>query len=338
MKPAPNLVQLTHASTPGGAMVIDIPLRTISEANRASHEHWRVRAKRAKEQRSLAVTLLKSAFGRGAKVAGRAAVTMTRIAPVALDSDNLPMSFKHVRDGVADWLGINDRDPRIRWQYAQGRGAPWQYGVRIAIVPELAAAPLARGIDPGEERYGWGDIEIRGNGVRCLGCGHRAFAGNEARLRAELCDLAARRGVLVVEQIIGEAYPGRGKAALKRTEAQQKAIVAMAEEVGLTTVLLSAREIRDAIAGSQFVSDRRVGHAVSRIVAGVRPLSLWEAPHVNDALAAAVVGYAQHQRLPFGLPEVLRRELEDIAEQEALDRLGQHRPRLPDGVTVVRSP
>ena len=57
-------------------------------------------------------------------------VTITRIGPRALDSDNLAASGKHVRDGVADALGVDDGDPRITWLYAQEKGP---YGVRIEI-------------------------------------------------------------------------------------------------------------------------------------------------------------------------------------------------------------
>ena len=48
-------------------------------------------------------------------------VTVTRVAPGrGLDEhDNLPGACKHVVDAVAAWLGIDDRDPRISWRYAQ---------------------------------------------------------------------------------------------------------------------------------------------------------------------------------------------------------------------------
>ena len=33
--------------------------------------------------------------------------------------------------GVADWLGINDNDPRVSWHYAQRKGAAW--GVEVEV-------------------------------------------------------------------------------------------------------------------------------------------------------------------------------------------------------------
>jgi hypothetical protein len=67
-------------------------------------------------------------------------VTLTRIAPRAFDDDNLAASFKAVRDGVADALGVKDNDSRVRWVYAQRRGLPREYSVEIRIEPEAADA------------------------------------------------------------------------------------------------------------------------------------------------------------------------------------------------------
>ena len=65
------------------------------------------------------------------------AVSMTRIAPRALDDDNLQTAFKSVRDGVADALGIDDRDPRVAWRYAQEKGKPphMRIGIKTAEKP-----------------------------------------------------------------------------------------------------------------------------------------------------------------------------------------------------------
>ena len=62
-------------------------------------------------------------------------ITMTRIAPRRFDADNLgPQgAFKHVQDGIADALKVDDGDKRIEWVCAQERGRPKEYGVRIEI-------------------------------------------------------------------------------------------------------------------------------------------------------------------------------------------------------------
>ena len=59
-------------------------------------------------------------------------VTMTRLAPSSgLDFDGLTAALKSVRDGIADALGVDDRDPRVTWSYGQERAKA--YGVRITV-------------------------------------------------------------------------------------------------------------------------------------------------------------------------------------------------------------
>jgi hypothetical protein len=69
------------------------------------------------------------------EVSGRIVVSLTRVAPRALDSDNLVASLKATRAGVADALHLDDRDSRVEWRYAQRKGRPREYGVSIAIGP-----------------------------------------------------------------------------------------------------------------------------------------------------------------------------------------------------------
>lgn len=38
--------------------------------------------------------------------------------------------------GVADWLGIDDGDPRLTWQYAQRKSKPGNYAAEIVIEAE----------------------------------------------------------------------------------------------------------------------------------------------------------------------------------------------------------
>lgn len=109
-------------------LVVTLPLKIESTANK--REHWFRRAARAKAHRFEGY----AAFCNYSRMPfERLAVTMTRIAPRELDSDNLAISFKNVRDGVADWLKVNDNDKRIAWFYAQEKGAPKHYAARIEI-------------------------------------------------------------------------------------------------------------------------------------------------------------------------------------------------------------
>lgn len=104
-----------------------LPIRTWSEAN--LRQHWAKRARRARSQRQTAKLLLRSAT----RPDGPVAITLTRIAPRALDSDNLAAALKAVRDGVADALGVDDGSAQIDWRYAQRRGEPGEYAVAVEI-------------------------------------------------------------------------------------------------------------------------------------------------------------------------------------------------------------
>ena len=93
--------------------VIRIPLRTINPLNQ--REHWRQRAVRVKAER----TITSWSLVRETRPDLPVAVTLTREAERAMDTDGLAASFKGVRDEVAAWLGLDDADPRVEWRYAQ---------------------------------------------------------------------------------------------------------------------------------------------------------------------------------------------------------------------------
>jgi hypothetical protein len=101
-----------------------VPLRLGRGGN--DRMHWRAKNRQKKAEQE-AVFL----FLRGSPPSPPLAVTLTRLAPSAgLDDDNLSGSCKAVRDQVAKWLGVDDKDPRVKYRYQQQR-APW--GVRINI-------------------------------------------------------------------------------------------------------------------------------------------------------------------------------------------------------------
>lgn len=60
-------------------------------------------------------------------------IVLTRIGAKRLDSDNLAGGFKAVRDGVADWLGIDDGSPLLDWQYTQRSGSK-TYSIEIEVI------------------------------------------------------------------------------------------------------------------------------------------------------------------------------------------------------------
>lgn len=110
-----------------GVLTFSLSLRTVSESN--ARGHWTERARRARDQRAVA-RMVCSARLRHLKPP--LDVRLTRVAPRGLDDDNLRGALKAVRDGVADALGVDDGDARVRWGYSQARGA---HGVRVEVTP-----------------------------------------------------------------------------------------------------------------------------------------------------------------------------------------------------------
>jgi hypothetical protein len=108
-------------------VILTIPMRLPSAAN--MREHWAAKAKRVKQQRHLVATFI----GGRPKPALPVVVTLVRIAPRALDGDNLQSAFKAPRDEIARWLGVADNHPGVTWEYWQRRGGVGVYSVVVTV-------------------------------------------------------------------------------------------------------------------------------------------------------------------------------------------------------------
>lgn len=117
-------------------MTVELPLRIESVANK--REHWATKARRTKQHRMAAMLACPTPHPLPC------VVTLTRVAPRALDTDNLQSGFKALRDGIADRLGVKDNDPRVEWRYAQVRGKAKEYAARVAIEPAGKAGTTER--------------------------------------------------------------------------------------------------------------------------------------------------------------------------------------------------
>jgi hypothetical protein len=122
----------------------ELEIRTVSEANQRNK--WQ-QAKRKAAQREAVKAWLEGRHHHHERLLLGGAVplevTMTRIAPSSrgLDDDNLASAFKAIRDEIAAWLKVDDRDPRVKFTPAQEKGAPKRYAVRIEIRQRRALKP-----------------------------------------------------------------------------------------------------------------------------------------------------------------------------------------------------
>lgn len=135
--------------------VFTIPgMRLVSLAN--ARTHWAEKARIAKHQRGSAGVWTVKALTASppVKYRGPWTIVICRIGPRKLDSDNLAISAKHVRDGVADALGIDDGDEtKVKWLYDQRTpkeaGTTQRYEVRVAFYP--GSLPSASQLTPPAE-------------------------------------------------------------------------------------------------------------------------------------------------------------------------------------------
>lgn len=111
-----------------------LPIRTVSECNVC--QHWTERKKRKDIQKSF---VRRHYEKENPTIKFPCIITLTRIAPRALDDDNLRSSMKTIRDSIADCItpglapGRADNRKDIDWMYEQKKGVPHEYAVEIEI-------------------------------------------------------------------------------------------------------------------------------------------------------------------------------------------------------------
>jgi len=113
-------------------VTVEYDLR-LRNAN-GSHGHWSRTAAERKAARTQAWAELRRVMPSGIVFVAPITITLTRIARRRFDDDNLVGAMKATRDGVADWLHIDDGSPGLRWVYLhEAAGASGVHRVRIQI-------------------------------------------------------------------------------------------------------------------------------------------------------------------------------------------------------------
>lgn len=130
----------------GSPIVWEIPIKTVSEANKS--EHWSVSSKRHQSQQYF---IRRQFLVDPVPITLPCTIKLVRLSSRFLDKeDNLPMSFKWIRDEISECIfpekgvryvdkkgqfrtlkGRADDSPLIRWEYDQEKSKT--PGIRIEI-------------------------------------------------------------------------------------------------------------------------------------------------------------------------------------------------------------
>jgi hypothetical protein len=123
---------VTHTKT------IDMAIQTKSELNQRGG--WWVVNDRKKEQQRHALTYLKVARCPKQKPLK---IKFTRYGPRRLDPDAVASSNKHVQDAVCKYLGCDDGDESIKFEYEQMKDKTYRVVVQIefANLPDEEEEP-----------------------------------------------------------------------------------------------------------------------------------------------------------------------------------------------------
>jgi len=127
-----------------------LPIETFSEANgvkkkrkngKKTSEHWSDKKKRHDYQK---FRIAHWWIVERPEIILPCTIKLTRVSPRTLDDDNLPMTFKWIRDAIADQIhpglapGRADDDKNINWQYDQEKGKPKSIKIQIFLQSTLS--------------------------------------------------------------------------------------------------------------------------------------------------------------------------------------------------------
>lgn len=124
-----------------------VPVRTKNESNSGQGHHWKITQRKRKAVRGKTLLCARAALMPPPKPP--LVVMMTRFSAGELDDDGLRSALKSVRDGIADWLGVDDkRADLVRYGYGQEpckRGQGW---VAVEVSDMAMAEQILNNVEP----------------------------------------------------------------------------------------------------------------------------------------------------------------------------------------------
>lgn len=177
--------------------------------------HWRVLSKRGREQKeATGYALLGADWSGTAKPTKERpwVVTITRLGPGTLDTDNLAASGKHVRDSIAKWCGVDDKHRDIvEYRYAQRRER--EYGVEICVEVANALEGVHSSDDAGGSGAAADDVAREAERDELMGRRHYC---KHLRLDGYACMLCERDAAEEMQRALDAAAAKHDESAHRR--------------------------------------------------------------------------------------------------------------------------
>jgi len=116
---------------PEGApsLTVEFDCPTSGESN--ARGFWTAVNRKKKQDATLDAAMTEALHDQEWPMFGPWCVRLTRIAPKALDDDNLGSAFKRVRDRLCLMLGVDDRSPAVAFALAQEKGPEQRVRVEV---------------------------------------------------------------------------------------------------------------------------------------------------------------------------------------------------------------
>lgn len=126
------------------AFLVNFAVETANEANSSGAQRWQKIHRRERAREATTTALALALMQQQLPAQGPWCVRLTRVSPLRLDDDAVPLALKTIRDTIAAALGVDDGSPSIGFLYGQEKGRP--LGVRVEVWGGAGATdPALRG-------------------------------------------------------------------------------------------------------------------------------------------------------------------------------------------------
>lgn len=200
----------------------------------------------------------------------------------------------------------------------------------------------ALGMDPGSDRSAFASVAFNGRRFELLYGRHLLFRGGVLYAGAVepvlgrnevaylLDDVVAAGGLVALEHVCGNAYDQYRVPYLLETRGREERVVDMANERGITPVLIPAKEVRGELCRSESAGDGPVAAYIEAMVDGLTAMPESQRTHIYDAIAVAIVALCRAAKVQIPRTAASERALHEALQEEKVERATKRAKKKAD--------